>query len=121
MSDRQREARNYRTRPRAHKEGRARNLRLVAACLVGALLLSGCVSAADCIDRIPEHLRADAIRMAIDKRLVRATEIPPPDYELARNYGMPLADMTRKRQDLLARHALGYAACVRERMRRRDR
>ena len=84
------------------------------ALLALVLLLGGCVSARDCVDKIPEGVRADTLRLVLDKGMLQASEMPRADRQLALDSGTPLAEMSRERQQELSRHAVGYAHCVRE-------
>ncbi len=94
--------------------GRAALLPVVAA----AALAAGCVSARDCAGAIREDLRADAIRLAIDKGLVPEELVPREDYALARGLGRSYKVLSAERLDEISGPAAGYASCILERMSR---
>ena len=81
-----------------------------------AFAAAGCTSASDCKLVIPEAQRADAIRFAIDRKLVEDQYIPRDDLTYALGAGRPYAELTDAERTELARHAAGYATCIRERV-----
>jgi hypothetical protein len=88
--------------------------RLVLLAIVVAA--TGCVSASDCKLAIPEPQRADAMRYAIDRGLVERDFVPRDDLTFALGAGRPYDTLTDEERTQLARHAAGYAACVRDRV-----
>ena len=84
--------------------------------LVLILVATGCVSASDCKLTIPEAQRADSMRYAIDRGLVARDFVPREDLSLALGAGRPYESLTEDERTLLARHAAGYASCIRERV-----
>ena len=95
----------------------SRAARLVRTVVVVALAAApaGCVRAADCAGRIPPHLRADAIRWAIDRRLVPQEMVPRDDEALALGQGTPYEALGEHRRNEVAPHAAGYGSCILER------
>jgi hypothetical protein len=83
-----------------------------------ALAAAGCTYASDCKLVIPEAQRADAMRFAIDRGLVDQDFVPRDDLSLALGAGRPYGTLTDAERTELARHAAGYAACIRERVNR---
>jgi len=86
------------------------------AALTLVLGAAGCVSASDCKLTIPEAQRADSMRFAIDRGLVERDFVPREDYSFALGAGRPYATLTEDERTQLARHAAGYASCIRERV-----
>lgn len=86
------------------------------ALLLPLLLCAGCVSGSDCALAIPEEMRADAIRWAIDKGLVKNGQAPEQDVSLGLGAGRAYKDLTEARRTALAPYVTGYAQCVHDRI-----
>ena len=86
------------------------------ALLALALGAAGCTTATDCKLAIPEAQRADAMRFAIERGLVDEDFVPHDDLSYALGAGRPYSVLTEEERTQLARHAAGYATCVRERV-----
>lgn len=91
-------------------------MKFTNAALAVALGAAGCTSASDCKLVIPEAERADAMRYAIDRGLVEKDFVPRDDLSFAMGAGRPYAKLTEDERTQLARHAVGYASCIRERV-----
>jgi hypothetical protein len=91
----------------------------LAAALVLLTALGGCVSANGCAESIPEDLRADAIRFALDRELVKPELVPHDALTLGYEKGRPYEELSEDRRRLLAPYAVNYATCLRERVDRR--
>lgn len=89
-------------------------MRIAALALVAASL-GACVSSHTCAASIPDDLRADAIRVVLDKKLCGTDQIPQDDLSLALGSGHSYRSMSEERRQELARWAAGYANCVKER------
>jgi hypothetical protein len=89
-----------------------------ASAVVLIAVLASCVSGRDCAKAIPEDLRADAIRFALDRGLVEGELVPRGDYALALGAGLPYAQLGEDRRALLSRWAAGYSSCIKERVER---
>lgn len=88
--------------------------------LLAVLLLApaACVSGRDCVKSIPENMRADAIRFALDRGLCAPKLLSRADEALALGAGKSYASMTEARRTQLAPYAVGYAACLKDRVNR---
>ena len=86
------------------------------AALAFAFAAAGCTSASDCKLVIPEAQRADAMRWAIERHLVDENLVPRDDITYALSAGRPYAELTEAERTELARHAAGYASCIRDRV-----
>lgn len=75
------------------------------------------MSARDCAGDIPEELRADALRMLLDRKLLRIDEMPEADRELALSRGRPEAEIPEELRAAVTTQALGYRHCVQSRTR----
>ena len=84
--------------------------------IVLVLALTSCVSARNCATSIPDDLRADAIRFALDRHLVEMRLVPRDDVSLALGAGTSYAAQPESRRDRVAPYAAGYASCILERV-----
>jgi hypothetical protein len=106
--------RDYRRSGRRPKEA---GPALAAVLLAAAVQLPGCFSARACLDEVPEELRADVVRLAIDESFVRPDQIPRRDFLLAIQYGDPFKDLEPTRAAKVRRYTLRYQACILDRTR----
>jgi hypothetical protein len=86
---------------------------LLAAALVA---VGGCVSGRDCALAIPQEMRADTIRYALDRGMVKRDLIPREDLWLALGAGTAAAALTDARRVEIAPHVAAYTSCVKERI-----
>ncbi len=96
---------------------RSRASGLLLAIALAVPLAGGCKSASECIGKIPEELRADVVRMALDKRFVPAGKMPRADLMLAHRHGTPPPQLDPERAKLVKRYVLAYQTCILDRVR----
>jgi len=91
--------------------------RIPFLAVVVVVALAGCVAGRDCVNAIPEDLRADVLRYVVDEQLCRVRLMPEADYAFAVGAGgkrYESLDVERRRQ--VALYANGYASCITERV-----
>lgn len=86
------------------------------ASLLFLAALPACVSGRDCAPAVPDAVRADAIRFALDRGLVLQKILPREDLALALGAGRPYAELGEAERTEISRWAAGYAACINERI-----
>lgn len=88
-----------------------RRLRCAPALLL--LVVAGCANATNCIERVPEKVRADVIRFVVERGMLTEDEVPRSDLEYGREYGRDPSTYTGAEVRELSKYALGYSHCVR--------
>jgi len=90
--------------------------RLAYAALV-LVAIAGCVSAIDCVNDIPEDLRADVLRYVVDRKLCQADLMPRDDYAFAvGGGGRRYETLDEERRRLVSLYATGYTNCLNNRV-----
>ncbi len=89
--------------------------RLAAAVVLAAL--AGCVSGRNCVNAIPEDLRADVLRFVVDRNLCRTELMPRDDYWFALGGGgIRYEELDADRRRRVSLYATGYANCITNRV-----
>jgi hypothetical protein len=89
-----------------------------AIAVLAAVLLASCVTATQCEESIPVELRADTMRYVIDQQLLDEGLMPREALTLGYSQGTPYLQLTEDRRRLLARYAVAYSSCIRQRVNR---
>jgi hypothetical protein len=90
--------------------------RLGCAAIVLAAA-AGCVSALDCVNDIPEDLRADVLRYVVDRKLCKTDLMPEADYAFAvGGGGRRYETLDDDRRRLVSLYATGYTNCLTNRV-----
>ena len=79
-----------------------------------ALALTGCRTAGHCLREVPEAMRADALRYALDKELFAVGHMPESELELAHTRGRPAATLSAEEASRIRPWAMRYSHCMRD-------